>query len=91
LRKAKGGYISGQDVVDIVSSPELQELLGAKGGGKVTSLSLWTALWTAQHWLKKLKWRYGQPKKGMYIDGHEREDVVSDRVEFLMWWWEYQK
>ena len=55
LQKAKNGYISGQDVVDIVSSPELRELLGAKRSGKVTSISLRTA----QRWLKKLDWRHG--------------------------------
>ena len=27
----------------------------------------------------------------MYIDGHEREDVVAYRVEFLKRWREYQK
>ena len=32
---------------------------------------------TAQDWLKKLNWRYEEKKSGMYIDGHEQEDVVE--------------
>jgi hypothetical protein len=46
---------------------------------------------TARRWLKKLDWRYGRKKNGMYIDGHEREDVVQYRKEFLARWKEYEK
>jgi len=87
LQKAKGGFINGQDVVDIVGSPEVQELLGTKHGAKICSISLRTA----QCWIKKLDWRYGQPKKGMYIDGHEHEHAIAYRKEFLTQWKEYEK
>jgi len=40
LQKAKGRFINGQDVVDIVGSPEVQELLGTKHGAKICSISL---------------------------------------------------
>ncbi|KIJ31364.1 hypothetical protein M422DRAFT_186136, partial [Sphaerobolus stellatus SS14] len=29
----------------------------------------------------KLEWQYGKKHNGMYIDGHEREDVVTYHVE----------
>ncbi len=32
---------------------------------------------TATHWLIKLGWRYTHVKKGVYMDGHEREDVAD--------------
>ncbi|KAJ7433379.1 hypothetical protein B0H11DRAFT_2259444 [Mycena galericulata] len=45
----------------------------------------------AQRWLKKLDWRYGKKKTGMYIDGHEREDVVAYRQAFCQRWKDYEK
>jgi hypothetical protein len=77
------GYLRAQDVVDYVARPEIQEKLG----GDKTKISLRTG----QRWLKKLDWRYGRKKKGMYIDGHEREDVVNYRKEFIERWKEYEK
>jgi hypothetical protein len=38
-----------------------------------------------------MNWRYGQAKKGMYIDGHEWEDVVEYRKGFLSCMDEYSK
>lgn len=46
------------------------------------------SVWTARHWLKCLDWRYGRRKNGMYIDGHEREDVVAYRAAFVKRWME---
>ncbi len=36
-----------------------------------------------RNYLKKLGYTYAKVKKGMYIDGHEREDVVVYRKIFL--------
>lgn len=36
---------------------------------------------TARRWLIKLGWRLTQIRKGVYLDGHEREDVVTYRNE----------
>jgi hypothetical protein len=83
LEVAKNGYVYAQDVVDYVAKPETQERLGAKK----TTISLSTA----QRWMRKLDWRYGRKKNGMYIDGHEREDVVQYRKEFLARWKDYEK
>ena len=38
---------------------------------------------TARRWLHKLGYNWKDVKKGVFIDGHERADVVEDRVKFL--------
>ena len=80
---AKNGYIRAQDVVDFVATEKIQGMLGSKNRG--------ICLRTAQRWLHKLDWRYGRKKRGMYIDGHERDDVVKYRGEFIQRWKEYEK
>ena len=49
------------------------------------------SMWTAQHWLHQMGWHYGKQKRGMYIDGHEREDVIKYHEEFIGRWKEYEK
>ena len=39
--------------------------------------------YTARRWLVKLGYEHKEAKKGLYIDGHEREDVVKYRIYFL--------
>jgi hypothetical protein len=40
--------------------------------------------YTAQRWLKfKLRYECKEARKGVYIDGHERLDVIEERKEFL--------
>ena len=41
------------------------------------------SLRTAIHWLHNLRLKSVTHKKGIYIDGHEREDVVKHRDEYL--------
>lgn len=36
---------------------------------------------TGRRWLIKLGWRHSRIKKGVYMDGHERADVVAYRNE----------
>ena len=38
---------------------------------------------TAQRWLIQLGYKSCEVKKGLYIDGHERPDVVKSRATFL--------
>lgn len=38
---------------------------------------------TARTWLHKLGFEYKDVKKDVFIDGHERSDVVEDRTKFL--------
>jgi len=42
------------------------------------------SLQTTQHWLHCMGWCYGKKKRGMYIDGHERQDVVKYHEEFIV-------
>jgi hypothetical protein len=39
---------------------------------------------TARRWLIKLGWRLTRIQKGVYMDGHEREDVVKYRNEVFL-------
>jgi len=80
---AKNGYICAQDIVDYVATPEVQQRLGTRARG--------IHIQTAQQWLHKLSWQYRQKRKGMYIDGHEHEDVVEYRKGFVERWKEYEK
>jgi hypothetical protein len=79
---AKDGYVRPQDVVDMMSTPEVKHYLGAKSG---------ITIWTGQWWLHKMNWRYGKATKGMYIDSHKRIDVVEYRKGFLARMEEYSK
>ncbi|KIJ44951.1 hypothetical protein M422DRAFT_251574 [Sphaerobolus stellatus SS14] len=72
---AKSGYIRAEDIVDFLSTPQMQKQFPGK--------KLTISIHTARNWLHKLEWRYGKKKNGMYIDGHEREDVIAYRIEFL--------
>lgn len=38
---------------------------------------------TARRWLDEFGFKYSEVKKGLYMDGHERADVVAYREEFL--------
>ncbi len=86
LERTKGRHVTARDIVDVVSSPKLQQIF------------LWSAITklaisecTGCRWLSRLDWQYGQVQKGMYIDGHEREDVVNYHKAFIERWKEYQK
>ena len=76
--RAKQGFIKARDVVNIITSPEIQEQLRVAGiqQRKISEC-------TGREWLRKFRWRYGKKKNGMYIDGHEREDVVAYQKGFV--------
>jgi hypothetical protein len=38
---------------------------------------------TAQRWLKKMGFEFKKFTKSVYVDGHEREDVIKYRKKFL--------
>ena len=46
---------------------------------------------TALRWLSRLGMAFSQYRPGTYVDGHEREDVVAYRNEFLLRMAEYEK
>ncbi|KAI0263335.1 hypothetical protein BGY98DRAFT_1103889 [Russula aff. rugulosa BPL654] len=78
VEKSKKGFLKAKDLVDLVATPEMQEIFSEKGICKKLISKK-----TATCWLQKLDWRYKGIKNGMYIDGHEREDVVAYRREFI--------
>ncbi|TFY76443.1 hypothetical protein EWM64_g7570 [Hericium alpestre] len=86
LEVGKKGFIRAQDIVDFIDRSKIQEQLGASGNKK-TKISLRTV----QRWLKKMEWRYGEKKNGMYIDGHECEDVVAYCNKFVKHYRDYEK
>ena len=76
--------MKAKDLVDLVASPEMQKTLSEKGLCKPSILTR-----TAARWLQKLDWQYQHTRNGLYIDGHEREDVVAYRREFVERWKTY--
>jgi hypothetical protein len=84
VEKSKKGFLRAEDLVDLVASPEMQRIFSEKGISKASISKK-----TASRWLKKLDWRYQRARNGMYIDGHEREDVVAYRREFVERWKTY--
>jgi hypothetical protein len=86
VEKAKGSFLKAQDVVEIVASSKMQAIFEQKGISKL-SISSKTAL----RWLEKLGWTYGKLKNGMYLDGHERLDVVEYRRGFVERWMGHER
>ena len=82
----QGRNMTAADVVEVVSIPELQAQFTEAGIIKPLISEC-----TAHHWLSRLDWQYGQPRKGMYIDGHECEDVVNYHKAFVKRWEQYEK
>ncbi|KAF7310220.1 hypothetical protein MIND_00395700 [Mycena indigotica] len=80
---AKNKHFRAQDLVDFVASPDMQERLEAANIQK-RSITVRTAC----RWLKRMDWWFGVRKNGMYVDGHEREDVVAYRKAFVKRWME---
>jgi hypothetical protein len=65
-------------MVKIVASPNVQESFAHIGICKPVIMER-----MAQNWLNKLNWHYKQSQNGMYIDGHEQEDMVQYRKAFI--------
>ena len=86
MEKGRNGYVRAQDIVDCVAMPQVQNKLANESGRQVK-----ISLCTAQRWMHRMEWRYGRKRNGMYIDGHERPDVVEYRNKFVKQWQEYEK
>ncbi|KAJ7328503.1 hypothetical protein DFH08DRAFT_709605 [Mycena albidolilacea] len=65
-----GNQITAEKVVEFLSHPEIMEKHGIT---RVISMR------TARRYLRALGYRYTEPKKGQYTDGHEHEDVIHER------------
>ena len=86
LSHTKGCYTTAGDVVELVSGPVMQQKF-TQSRISCTSISEHTA----HHWLHCLSWHYGAMHNGMYLDGHEHEDVVAYRNAFVARWKGYEK
>ena len=86
LSHTKSRYITASDVVEVVAGPVMQETSLHSG---ISCLSI--SEHTAHQWLQCLSWHYGLMCNGMYIDGHEYEDVVAYRNAFVARWKGYEK
>lgn len=76
-------YLRAEDVQEYLNTPEM---LSKLGHSKTISVQ------TARKWMNVMGYRYGKEPEGMYIDGHEREDVVAYRQNvFLPLWAELEK
>ena len=65
-----GPFFSAEDIQAFIGQPEMLTRLHRT---KTISLA------TARRWLKKMGFRWTVNPKGQYVDGHEREDVVTYR------------
>jgi hypothetical protein len=73
-----GQYISAQDIVHYLDTPEMKTCLGLK---KTISHK------TAVRWMQVMAYRWGEELKGQYADGHERDDVVTYQQSIFLPAW----
>lgn len=76
-----GKFFSAADVVQWSAQSEVRERFGFKRP---------ISKGTATRWLKIMDYRYQKDRKGMYQDGHERDDVVEYRKVFVELWAEFE-
>ncbi|KAJ6552142.1 hypothetical protein B0H10DRAFT_2242245 [Mycena sp. CBHHK59/15] len=78
-----GKYVAAQDIMNYMATDEMKARVNLKNG---------VSLWMAQRWMKRMEYQWTKEPKGMYSDGHERQDVVDYRQnEFLPRWAELSK
>ena len=66
-----------------MSSYKLIQFLKTYENTQKIEISITICLRTAQKWLRKLSYKYKNVCKNMFIDEHERSDVVEDHKNFL--------
>ena len=84
--KLKNGSIKATNLVEVIASPKMQDRFKLAGIEKPSISER-----TAHRWLGRLGWRYGRQQNGMYIDGHEHEDVVQYRNTFVQRFKQYER
>lgn len=84
--KLKTRSIKATDLVYVIASVKIQEQFKHAGIDKPS-----ISEHTAYHWLGKMGWQYGRQPNGMYIDGHEHEDVVQYRDAFVQHFKQYEQ
>jgi hypothetical protein len=80
-----------QEIGKEISGKKVQEFLNREDIRSKHGIDKPICERTAQRYLNELGYRFTQPKKGQYADGHEREDVVYYREQvFLPQWHKIQ-
>lgn len=77
LQSLRREYLSAQDVLEYVNRPEVLAQLGRKSTKPIS-------LRSAQRWMHSIGLHYGKAPNGMYVDGHECEDVVEYRQNVFL-------
>lgn len=73
-----GKYVKADDIVEYLNRPSVREKYNI-----TKSLSLATG----KRWMKKMDFRWVLKHRGLYIDGHERSDVVHYRQHIFLPTW----
>jgi hypothetical protein len=73
-----GKYICADDVSCYMNRDDVKKRYGMKKG---------ICIRTARNWLDKLGYRWTLEPSGQYVDGHERDDVVTYRKEVFLPCW----
>ena len=81
----KNGLFKVTDLVDIISRPKMQDRFRLAGIDKPSIPER-----AAHRWMNRLGWQYEKQQNGMYIDGHERDDVVQYRTAFVQHFKQYK-
>ena len=86
LAQVVGDYLESKQAADVVE----QILISAESSGtaeKSIPRSTRIRARTARRWLNKMGFSYGTVRKGVYVDGHEREDVKDYRNNVFLPKW----
>ncbi|KAF8595175.1 hypothetical protein BDV93DRAFT_457472, partial [Ceratobasidium sp. AG-I] len=73
-----GKYISTADVVRFTARPDIQDKW---------KLTKPISKATAQRWMARMSYRWRHEPRGLYFDGHERQDVVQYRQSVYLPRW----
>lgn len=85
IARAVKEYLQSEAAGNVVQETlnHIMECHSIGAAGSNANLAIRYSSRTARRWLAKLGFEYRSVRKGVYVDGHEREDVVAYRAEFL--------
>jgi len=78
LQSLNKRYLKAVDIIQYLNKPEVKSRLGLKETPSER---------TARQWMHAMDYRYGKSANGMYVDGHEHEDVVNYRTKVFLPFW----
>ena len=84
--RAKHVFLKAKNVMEVIASPKMQEVFTLREISKQLISSR-----MALHWLEWMGWSFGKLKNGLYLDGHERADVVEYRLGFVEHWMGHER